>query len=81
MNMKGVLNSPKEILVGIIFSEYTPLWFVKNLILYSLISPILLFIISKKKLFFIIFLISILIVLYFKFQYESFGYWLPVFIY
>ena len=48
MNMKGVLNSPKEILVGIIFSEYTPLWFVKNLILYSLISPILLFIISKK---------------------------------
>ena len=80
MNMKGVLNSPKEILVGIIFSEYTPLWFVKNLILYSLISPILLFIISKKKLFFIIFFISILIVLYFKFQYESFGYWLPVYL-
>lgn len=72
-----VLNN----LIGIIMSDYTPLWFVRNLIVYVLLSPIIYYLIKNKIIGLIVILITVSTNLFvIIFPYESISYWLPIYL-
>lgn len=67
--------------IGILNSQFTPLWFVKNLMIYTLVSPIIYLIISKIKIG-VIFLLTIFTInLFHPFEYKSCLYWLPMYMF
>ena len=68
-------------LLGILMSDYTPLWFVRNLIIYVLLSPLIYYFVKNKTIGLIIILITFSInLLFITFPYESILYWLPIYL-
>lgn len=68
-------------LIGIIMSDYTPLWFVRDLIIYVILSPCIYYLIKNKIIGLIIILITFSTNLFFiNFPYESIAYWLPIYL-
>lgn len=75
-----VMLSPLKNLYGILNSDFTPLWFVKDLIIYVLISPII-YVLIKRKIFGIISLVVLIVLnLLFEFDYKSILYWAPIYL-
>lgn len=75
------LNSLSDIIKAIINSSYTPLWFIKNLLIYICLSP-LLFYLSKHLIYLLLTIIlSIISVYYFdSINYYSPLYWFPCYL-
>lgn len=80
MNMPPVPSDGVGILLSIINSEYTVLWFVKDLIVFCLMSPIF-YVMLKSK---IIMVVSVLVLVFlnmsYSMEYESIWLWLPVYL-
>lgn len=81
LNIKLVGIGPYDIFHAIIKADFTPLWFVKNLIVYSILSPIILVTLYKKNkvINMILYLIMIAIAVGSKSKYGSAIYWMPVY--
>lgn len=83
MNMGAVLNTPKEIIIAIITARYTVLWFVKDLIILSLLSPIIVLLLRNKGVAVLaqVIFITLPIVLpnYVMIGYEHTVNWLPIY--
>ena len=81
MHMPNSLQTYQEIIIAIVDSKFTPLWFVKNLIIYVMLSP-LLYLIAKKV--YILFALIIVSIIYVynntAIDYFSFVYWLPIYL-
>lgn len=70
----------KDFIIGVLDSRFTPLWFVKNLIFYTLLSPVIFFLLRNKFLFLIVFVIVSIIYLKSNFKiYDSFWNGIPMY--
>jgi fucose 4-O-acetylase-like acetyltransferase len=68
-------------IIGIIMSDYTPLWFVRDLIIYVILSPCIYYLIKNRIIGLIIIIITLSTNLFFiNFPYESIEYWLPIYL-
>ena len=80
MNMPPVPSDVAGIMLSIINSKYTVLWFVKDLIVFCLMSPVFYFILKSK----IIMVVSICGLVFlnmsYSMEYESIWHWLPVYL-
>lgn len=80
MNMHPVPSDIAGISMSILDSKYTVLWFVKDLIIFSLISPLFYMMLKSK----IITIISICGVVYmnisYNMEYESIWSWIPIYL-
>lgn len=63
----------------ILDSTLTPLWFVKDLIIYTILSPVIYIIIKNRAIGIITLLLSIFLNIIFEFNYDSPLYWMPVY--
>lgn len=79
MHMAEVPNNPGFVLNGILNSKFTPLWFIKDLIIFTLCAPVIYFLIHTRKLAIVTLAVSITIGLIFDFSYENPIVWLPVY--
>lgn len=79
MNMFPVPSDAKGLLLSVINSKYTVLWFVKNLIIYSLLAPMFLLIIRNKYVG--VALIAALAVynVFHNFGYDHLLHWMPIY--
>lgn len=80
MHMVQVASDPGYVVNGILNSKFTPLWFIKDLIIFTLCAPIIFFLIHTKKLAIVILALSITAGLLLDFSYESPLTWLPVYL-
>ena len=80
MNVGNILNSPKDIIVAIINSYHTDLWFVKNLMCYTLLAPVILLCFSNKRLSVVLLFTLITSVLYIEPGYKDLLRWLPIYL-
>lgn len=81
MNMGKVINSARDVVVGIFDARFTPLWFMKILIYYTLLAPILFFCLNRKMLFAVLLLGSLAIAMFCSCdKYDNFLLWLPVYL-
>lgn len=70
-----------ENLYGILMSQYTPLWFVRNLIVYVVFSPVIFYLIKNRITGIVVIITTILINLFgIEFSYKSVFYWFPIYI-
>lgn len=79
LNHMFVPNDLKFIILSIVDSDFTPLWYVRNIFLLSLLSIGLYQIIRFKNICIITISVSIILNLYFKFDYYWIFYWLPMY--
>lgn len=80
MNMGSVLNTPKQIIVAILDSYHTDLWFVKNLMIFTVCSPVFLMFLKNKKLTILLLGLSIFMVFYLEPSHKNIVKWIPVYI-
>ena len=80
MNIGNILNSPMDVIVAITNSHHTDLWFVKNLMCYTLLAPVLLLCFSNKRLSFLLLFILIASALYIDSEYKDLLRWIPIYI-
>lgn len=81
MNMGHAFSGIRDILIGIIDSRFTPLWFIKILIFYTLSAPVVYFILRKKLIFFCVFVLSVSYSVSLDSNvYDSFFLWLPIYL-
>lgn len=81
MNMGQALDSFRDIFIGIIDSRFTPLWFVKVLMFYTLLAPVIYFLLKRKYIFWLAFVaITIKALLCNPQDYDSFWMWLPIYL-
>lgn len=66
--------------LDILNSNNTALWFVKWLIVFSLLSPVIMRLIDNKKVFVVFEIIVTIIILIFKIPYYSILYWTPFYL-
>lgn len=80
MNMGEALNSPREILVAIINSRFSTLWFIRDLLIFTILSPVILAVL--KKAWVGVFCLCVLIVMSLAFNtgYESLLKWMPIYL-
>lgn len=78
LHMTNNLSSISDVLMSIINSDLTPLWFVKNLLIFVALSPII-WLIARKNLSVIILviLLSGIVVVVYEISYFNFLYWIP----
>lgn len=79
MNMPAVPSDFCGLSLSVIDSKYTPLWFVKNLMIYCCMSPILLLLLRNKFLYSICILVSIAYNILVEVRYESLWHWIPIY--
>ena len=79
MNMGAILSNPKDILIAILDSHHTDLWFVKDLMAYTILAPVLLLFFKNKKTSFILLSIVLAIAIYLQPAYKSLLRWLPIY--
>ena len=79
MNMGEVLNSPSEIIRAIINSGYTPLWFVKDLMIFCLLSAGVFIALKSKKTALVVWILSIVLALSNDYPYEHVFMWFPMY--
>lgn len=76
-----VLLSPLKNLYGVLNSDFTPLWFVKDLIIYVILSPVI-YVLIKRKIFGILsFMMFMVLNVLFEFDYKSIFYWAPIYLF
>ena len=80
MNMgNDVLNNPAKIIQAIINSGYTPLWFVKNLMIFCLLSAGIFIALKNKVTAFGVLVLSVILALSRDYPYEHIFMWLPIY--
>ena len=79
MNMGSVLASPSQIIIAILDSYHTDLWFVKNLMIFTLFAPVFLLLFRNNKLTVILFGISIFLLFYLEPSHKDIFKWIPVY--
>ncbi len=76
-----VMLSPLKNLYGVLNSDFTPLWFVKDLIIYVILSPVI-YVLIKRKIFGILsFIMFMVLNVLFEFDYKSIFYWAPIYLF
>lgn len=81
MKMGSAVNSLRDVVIGILDARFTPLWFVKILMIYSLLSPLIYFCLRRRTLFAIILIGSIIVAIFCKWdKYDSVLLWLPMYL-
>lgn len=80
MNMIAIPCGLTDIVRGILDSRFTPLWFIKNLIIYTIFAPIIFYFISTKTRAMLTLLLTLVITLLLDFSYDSYFVWLPVYL-
>lgn len=80
MNITEILNSPKEIIRAILNSYHSDLWFVRNLMFYTLLAPVILLLFKKKRNAIIVLLVSFCIAIIAEPEYKSLLRWFPVYL-
>lgn len=81
MNMGHAFSGIRDIVIGIIDSRFTPLWFIKVLIYYTLSAPVIYFILRNKIIFLCVFILSVS----YSFSldsnvYDNFFLWFPIYL-
>lgn len=79
INKEPLSLIPIDIVISIINSENTPLWYVKYLMIFFVISPIIYIILKNKIIGFVAILIMILNYYIHAYTYYSFLTWIPIF--
>lgn len=80
MNMPPVPSDVAGILLSIINSKYTVLWFVKDLIVFCLMSPVF-YVMLKSKIVMIVGILGLVVLnMSYSMEYESIWHWLPVYL-
>lgn len=79
MNMGDVFRTSNEVVYAILNARYTDLWFVKDLIIFCMLSAPIFLLLRNKAVSYITLLVSIGIVLTVKYGYEHPLNWFPVF--
>lgn len=80
MNMPPVPSDVAGILLSIINSKYTVLWFVKDLIVFCLMSPVF-YVMLKSKVIMIVGICGLVFLnMSYSMEYESIWHWLPVYL-
>lgn len=70
-----------ENIIGILSSKYTPLWFVRDLIIYVVCAPLIYAIVKNRYIGLTVILItSIINMFFFTFAYKSVFYWFPIYL-
>lgn len=80
MRMGVVLNDPVSIIVAILDSRFTPLWFIRDLMCFCLFSPVILFVIKRKWLAALVFVASVFVTNYWDFSHQNVITWIPIYI-
>lgn len=81
MNMGRVINTPREFVVGVLDSRFTPLWFIKILMFYTVLSPVIFICLRKRCVFVTLLLISIFLSFFCNYkEYDNFFLWLPIYL-
>ena len=81
MNMGKPFTSPERIFIAIVDSRFTPLWFVKMLMFYTILTPIIYLVLQHKLLFCAITIAAIMNALPMQWtDYDSFWMWLPIYL-
>ena len=80
MHMVEVPGDPLFVLNGILNSKFTPLWFIKDLIIFMLCAPVIYFLIHTGRLAIVTLAVSVTVGLIFDFSYENPIVWLPVYL-
>ena len=80
MNMPPVPSDVAGIMLSIINSKYTVLWFVKDLIVFSLMSPVF-YVMLKSKIIMVVSICGLVFLnMSYSMEYESIWHWLPVYL-
>ena len=80
MNMPPVPSDIAGIMLSIINSKYTVLWFVKDLIVFSLMSPVF-YVMLKSKIIMVVSICGLVFLnMSYSMEYESIWHWLPVYL-
>lgn len=80
MHMVEVPSNLVYILNGILNSKFTPLWFIKDLIIFTLCAPAIYFLIHTKKLAVGAVVVTMTVGLIFDFSYENPITWCPIYL-
>lgn len=80
MNMGEALNSPHEVLIAIINSRFSVLWFVKDLLIFTILSPIILLILKNAWICLLCLCLISVLSLTLDTEYESLLRWFPVYL-
>ncbi len=81
MNQGRVDLNPIDLIVDVVLSTYTPLWYVRNLMVYFVIAPIMYILVRKKSVGIFSILIGILFNIFMRSTYYSLQNWLPMFMF
>lgn len=79
MNMNPVPSDAGGLLLSVIDSKYTVLWFVKNLIIYSLLAPVFLLFICNKYVGMIFIVGLAALNMFHNFGYDHLLHWMPIY--
>ena len=80
MNMPPVPSDVAGIMLSIINSKYTVLWFVKDLIVFCLMSPVF-YVMLKSKIIIVVSIWGLVFLnMSYSMEYESIWHWLPVYL-
>lgn len=80
MNMGEIRGDFKTIIVGILDSRLTPLWFVKDLMIFTLLAPVIYLAIRNIYFAVITLAISVVNVYISHFEYTNWLLWLPIYL-
>lgn len=81
IHMTNSLQNIKDVLYAIINSSLTPLWFIKDLLIYVAISPVIYILFKRRILLILTIIFNIVYVVYEKnIDYYNFLYWLPIYL-
>lgn len=79
MNIGPILNSPQEIVLAILNSYHTDLWFIKNLMCYTLLAPVFLILFCNRRLTFFSLTLLLTIAIFIEPEYKGIFRWLPIY--
>ena len=81
LNMGIAIKTWRDVFVGIVDSRFTPLWFVKQLMFYTALSPLIFIVVRNKYIFSAIYVASAAVSLAGDSTiYDSFFRWLPMYL-
>ena len=80
MNMVAMPSGISDIILRILDSRFTPLWFIKDLIIFTVFAPVIFLLIRTRKLAIITLSVTLLAGLFMGFPYQSPLTWLPVYL-
>lgn len=68
-------------LTSIINSSSMPLWFIRELMIFAILAPVFYFMITRKKIAFIVIIMATILSVFGIFTYRSFLYWIPIYVF